>query len=143
MDLQPFNHNCFSKISRTLFDYQNNTHRVSLLLRNNSLIFWTGFSCFSIILYYSTFLAILEKQLANILDRGFLFLRNTLLLYSLSPYSQTDRQTESQIHLLCMGWRNFFTLASRGLEDFFLHLCCCVSFWFWRGIGSGFTYLCT
>ncbi len=26
---------------------------------------------------------ILEKQLANILDRGFLFLRNTLLLYSL------------------------------------------------------------
>ncbi len=26
---------------------------------------------------------ILEKQLANILDKGFLFLRNTLLLYSL------------------------------------------------------------
>ncbi len=26
---------------------------------------------------------ILEKQLANILDRGFLFLRNTLLLHSL------------------------------------------------------------
>ncbi len=26
---------------------------------------------------------ILEKQLANILDRGYLFLRNTLLLYSL------------------------------------------------------------
>ena len=25
---------------------------------------------------------ILEKQLANILDKGFLFLRNTLLLYS-------------------------------------------------------------
>ena len=26
---------------------------------------------------------IFEKQIANILDRGFLFLRNTLLLYSL------------------------------------------------------------
>jgi hypothetical protein len=29
---------------------------------------------------------ILEKQVANFPDRGFLFLRNTLLLYSLSPY---------------------------------------------------------
>ncbi len=29
---------------------------------------------------------ILEKQLANIPDRGFLFLCNTLLLYFLSPY---------------------------------------------------------
>ncbi len=38
---------------------------------------------------------ILEKQLANIPDRGFLFLRNTLLLYSLSPYSQTERQTDT------------------------------------------------
>ena len=35
---------------------------------------------------------ILEKQLANILDRGFLFLRNTLLLYSLSPHRLTDSQ---------------------------------------------------
>ncbi len=33
---------------------------------------------------------ILEKQLANISNRGFLFLRNTLLLYSLSPYRQTE-----------------------------------------------------
>ena len=52
---------------------------------------------------------ILENQLANIPDWGFLFLRNTLLLYSLSPYSQTERQTESQIHLLCVGWRNLFS----------------------------------
>ncbi len=36
-----------------------------------------------------------------------------------------------------------FTLASRGLEELFLQLCCCVSFWFWRGIGFGFTYFCT
>ncbi len=34
--------------------------------------------------------------------------------------------------------------ASRGLEEFFLQLCFCVSFWFWREIGFGFTYyLCT
>jgi hypothetical protein len=35
------------------------------------------------------------------------------------------------------------TLALHGLEEFFLQLCCCVSFWFWQGIGFGFTYLCT
>ncbi len=36
------------------------------------------------------------------------------------------------------------TLASRGLEELFLQLCCCVSFLFWREIGFGFTYyLCT
>ncbi len=33
---------------------------------------------------------ILENQLANIPDRGFLFLCNTLLLYALSPYGQTE-----------------------------------------------------
>ncbi len=82
MDLQPYSHNCFSKISRTLFDFLNNTSRVSLFL---------------------------EKQLANIPDRGFLFLRNTLLLYSLSPYWRTEWQTETQIHLLRMGWRNLFS----------------------------------
>jgi hypothetical protein len=32
------------------------------------------------------------------------------------------------------------TLASRGLEELFFQLCCCVSFWFWREIGFGFTY---
>jgi hypothetical protein len=51
---------------------------------------------------------ILEKQPANILDRGFLFLRHTILLYSLSSYRQTESQTESQIHLLRVGWRNLF-----------------------------------
>jgi hypothetical protein len=51
----------------------------------------------------------LEKQLANIPDRGFLFLRNTLLLYSLSPYRWTESQTEKQNHLLRMGWWNLFS----------------------------------
>ncbi len=55
---------------------------------------------------------ILEKQFANIPDRGFLFLHNTLLLYSLSPYRQTDRESN--------------TLALCGLEEPFFQLCCCV-----------------
>ncbi len=73
---------------------------------------------------------ILEKQLTNILDRGFLFLRNTLLLYSLLLwreslfntvytlllYSLTDRMTD----------RGTNTLALRGLEEPFFQLCCCV-----------------
>jgi hypothetical protein len=60
---------------------------------------------------------ILEK----FFDRGFLFLRSTLLLYSLSPYSQTEVLTEEQIHSLHMGWRNLFYSCA----------VCCVSFWFW------------
>jgi hypothetical protein len=35
------------------------------------------------------------------------------------------------------------TLAACGLEELFFQLCFCVSFWFWREIGFGFTYLCT
>jgi hypothetical protein len=30
--------------------------------------------------------------------------------------------------------------ASRGLEEPFFQLCCCVSFWFWREIGYSCTY---
>ena len=81
MDLQPYSHDCFSKISRTLFDFLNNTYWVSFFQRNNLLIFWTGFPVS----------------------------RNTLLLYSLSPNSQTERLTESQIHSLRVGWRNLFS----------------------------------
>ncbi len=33
-------------------------------------------------------------------------------------------------------------LASRGLEELFFQLCCCVSFWFWLEIGFGLhTYI--
>ncbi len=62
MDLQPYSHDCFSKISRTLFDFLNNTHWVSFFQRNNLLIFWTGVSCFSITLFYSTLLALTDGQ---------------------------------------------------------------------------------
>ena len=36
-----------------------------------------------------------------------------------------------------MGWRNLPTLRV-GWRNLFFQLCCCVSFWFWREIGSFF-----
>jgi hypothetical protein len=36
MDLQPYGHDCFSKISRVLFDFQNNTYWVSLFYRETT-----------------------------------------------------------------------------------------------------------
>jgi hypothetical protein len=51
---------------------------------------------------------------------------------SLSPYSPTDGITDREKN----------TLAD-GLEELFFQLWFCVSFWFWREIGFGFTYLCT
>ncbi len=62
MDLQPYSHYCFSKISRTLFDFRNNTYWVSLFQRNNSLTFQTEVSCFSITLFYSIFVALTHRQ---------------------------------------------------------------------------------
>ncbi len=62
MDLQPYSHDCFSKISRTLFDFLNNNYWVSLFQRNNLLIFWTGVSCFSVTLFYSNLLALTHRQ---------------------------------------------------------------------------------
>ncbi len=53
-NLQPYSHYCFSKISRTLLDFLNNTYWVSLFLRNNLLIFLTWVSCFSVTLFYFT-----------------------------------------------------------------------------------------
>jgi hypothetical protein len=52
-----------------------------------------------------------EKQLANNLDEGFLFLSNTLLLYSLSPYSQTESQTEKQKHLFAWAGETIFPVV--------------------------------
>ncbi len=58
MDLQPYSHDCFSKIQRTLFDFLNNAYWVSSFQRNTSLIFRTWVSCFSVTLFYSTLLAL-------------------------------------------------------------------------------------
>jgi hypothetical protein len=119
----PYSHDCFSKISRTFFVkklipyktyiqedqlflalYGSTTIQSWLLLKNIENFVW-----FPKQYLLGFFLS--EKQFANIPDRGFLFLCNTLLLYSLSPYSQTERQTETQIHSLGMGWRNWESIC--------------------------------
>ena len=119
----PYSHDHFSKISRTFFVkklipyktyaqedqlflalYGSTIIQSRLFLKNIENFVWFPKQ------YLLSFF-LLEKQLANIPDRGFLFLCNTLLLFSLSPYSQTELQTESQIHSLCVGWRTFFTVV--------------------------------
>ncbi len=58
---------------------------------------------------------------------------NTLLFY-IPLLAHTDGQTDGETN----------TLATRGLEEPFFQLCCCVSLLFWQEIGFGFTYyLCT
>ncbi len=85
MDLQSYGHYCFSKISRTLFDFLNNTYWVSFFQRNSSLIFWTGVSCFSIALFYSTLFCCGGK--ANLVR--FTLFNSTIL-------ALPDRQTDGQ-----------------------------------------------
>ncbi len=137
----PYSHDRFSKILRTLFVkkmipyktyvredqlflalYGSKTIQSRLFLKNIKNFVW--FSKQYLLDFF-----LLEKKFANIPDRGFLFLHNTLLLYYLSPYSQTERRTESQIHSLRVGWRNLFSSCAVEL--------CRVSFWFWREIGFG------
>ncbi len=45
---------------------------------------------------------------------------NTLSLYSLGPYRQTDGRTEKQIHSLRVGWRNDFSFPVVLLCQFFV-----------------------
>ncbi len=45
-----------------LFDFRNNIYWVSLFQRNNSLIFRTRVSCFSVTLFYSILLALTHRQ---------------------------------------------------------------------------------
>jgi hypothetical protein len=117
----PYSHDHFSRISRTFFVkklisyktyiredqlflalYGFTTKQSWLFLKNIENFVWFPKQ-------YLLGFFLLEKQLANIPNRGFLFLCNTLLLYSLSPYWQTELQTETQIHLLHVGWRNLFS----------------------------------
>ena len=49
-----------------------------------------------------------------------------LTLFYSTLLTLTDRQTDRQTD------RGANTLASRGLEEPFFQLYCCVSFWFWR-----------
>ncbi len=85
-------------------------------------------------------ICIRSKKNKNQYRNLFLFLINTLLLYpSLSPYGQTDGRTDRESNTLALRGLEEPAHALRGLEEPFFQLCCCVSFWFWREIGFGFT----
>ncbi len=94
MDLQSYRHDHFSKILRNLFGFLNNTYWISLFLRNSSLIFWTGISCFSVALFYSTLFCCGGK--ANLV--WFTLFYSTLL-------TLTDRQKDGQRNkYTCFAW---------------------------------------
>ncbi len=105
-NLQPYSHYCFSKISRTFVDFLNNTYWVSLFQRNNSLIFRTGVSCFSVTLFYSTLFCCGGK--ANLVP--FTLFYSTLL-------TLTDERNDRR--------RNEYTRFAWAGGTFF-QLCCCV-----------------
>ncbi len=119
----PYSHDRFSKISTTFFVkklipyktyvredrlslalYGSTTIQSRLFLKSIEIFVWFPKQ-------YLLGFFLLEKQLANIPDRGFLFLHNTLLLYSLSPFWLIELQTKIQIHSLHVGWRNFFPVV--------------------------------
>ena len=52
----------------------------------------------------------------------------------------TDWRTDRETTTLALRGLEEPVHASRGLEEPFFQLCCCVSFWFWRKIGFGCTY---
>ena len=123
MDLQPYSHGCFSKISRTMFDFVNNTYWVSFFQRNNSLIFLTGVSCFSVTLFYSTLLAFtdLQKDGQRVKYTRYAWAGGTFF----------------RVVLLCQffvlaGNRFWFYILIMYLGYRTIQLCCCVSFF-----GSG------
>ncbi len=94
-----------------------------LFLRNKTLIFRTGVSCFSVTLFYSTLFCCGGKT--------------NLVRF-------TDRITDRESNTLASRGLEEPAYALRGLEEPCFQLCCCVSFLFWREIGFGFTYyLCT
>ncbi len=48
-----------------------------------------------------------ERQITN------LSVKHSFTLYpSLSPYSQMEPLMEKRMHLLCVGWKNFFSSCS-------------------------------
>jgi hypothetical protein len=109
----PYSHDRFPKISRTFFvkkiipykTYVREDHLFLALYGSTTIQSWLFLKNVKIFVWvpkqYLLGFFILKKQLANIPDRGFLFLRNTLLLCSLCPYSQTEWQTETHT---CFAW---------------------------------------
>ncbi len=112
------------KYRATLFDFLNNTYWVSLFQRNSSLIFWTGVSCFSVALFYSTLFCCGGK--ANLV-RFTLFYSTLLTL--------TDRQKDRQ--------RNEYTRFAWAGGTFFLVVLYVLSVLVLAGKRFWFKYACT
>ncbi len=113
----PYSHDRFSEISRTFFVKKLIPHKTYIREGQLFLALYGSTTIQSrlflkkyrelCLISYTILIGFLYFR--EIPDRGFLFLRNTLLLYSLSLYRQTEWRTEKQIHLLRVGWRNLFS----------------------------------
>ena len=115
------------KISRTLFDFLNNTYWVSFFLEK----FRTGVSCFFVTLFYSTLLALTDGQNHW---RRFKYTRFAWAGGFVFP-----------VVLLC----HFFVLAGNRFWfyillmylDYHTIVVLCQFFWFWQEIVFGVTYV--
>ncbi len=124
-----------------MFDFLNNTYWVSLFQRNNSLIFWTGVSCFSVTLFYSTLFCCGGKAS---------FVWFTLFYFTLLTLTD-GRNDRRRNEYTCFAWAGgtffpvvllcqFFVLAGNRFW-FYILLCtqsiiqlwCCVSFFGFGG----------
>jgi hypothetical protein len=63
-----------------------------------------------------------------------------LILFYSTLLTLTDRKMDGGTNTLALRGLEEPAHASRGLEESFFQLCCCVSIWFWREIGFGCTY---
>ncbi len=106
--LQPNSHNRFSKISRTFYASRKLWISMHAERKITNLSDWHSFTPHSSLSPYS----------------------QTELWRNRQNYRETDKNTKEQIHLLRVGWRNFFSS-------------CAVAsvFWLWREIVLGATYL--
>ncbi len=113
----PYSHDHFSKISRTFFvlkliPYKTYVQEDQLFLAlygSTTIQSWLFLKKYREFCLISKTILIGFLYFREIFDRGFLFLHNTLLLFSLSLHWWTESHTETQIHLLCVGWRNLFS----------------------------------
>ncbi len=126
IDLHPYNHYHFSKISRPFCASRNWWIIVVFLQRYSLTIMIVSQKYWDLLQPYSN--DCFSKNIKNFLcewklenNRSIplmhvkrqitdLSVKHSFTLYpSLSPYSQTESQTEERIHLLCVGWRNLFS----------------------------------
>ncbi len=148
IDLHPYSHDCFSKILRP-FCVRRNWWIIVLFIQSNNLRirivsqkYWDflqpnshdRFSKISRTFYARRKSWIIVAFLHRTLKEKLLFfLINTLLLH-IPLLTLTDGQNHLQ--------RDEYTCCAWAGGTFF-QLCCCVRFWFWRGISFGFTYSCS